>query len=97
MFELGNLCMRSYDGDGKLKDETTILTLEQDADNPLQPRLFNGRPVWELGVYFSLCFTPFSKDDPSPDGRDGYWAIGDLMPPWVCGRHLLLLRYYSQS
>ncbi|KAJ1487862.1 hypothetical protein T484DRAFT_1744814 [Baffinella frigidus] len=75
VYELGNLCVRSYDGDGKLMADTTILTPEKDADD--NPRLFNGRPVWELGTEYLVFFTPFSKDDPSPDGRDGYWAIAD--------------------
>jgi hypothetical protein len=70
--------MRKYNEDGTLKAETTLLTVEKDPENPLQPRLFNGRPVWEMGMHQSFCFTPFPKDPPSPDGRDGYWGLANL-------------------
>jgi len=76
--ELGNLCMTRYNDAGKVKAGTTLLTLEKDPDEHQQPRLFNGRPVWEMDSHRSFCFTPFSKEATSPDGRDGYWALANM-------------------
>jgi hypothetical protein len=75
--QLGKLSRKwcNYDG----APEKLIQTLKPaiDPGKPLQPRLYNGRPVWELDPMHSFRFTPYTQNEPASSGLlgDGYWAL----------------------
>ncbi|KAJ1474795.1 hypothetical protein T484DRAFT_1751433 [Baffinella frigidus] len=71
--QLGIVSRRWYNSAGVPENMLQTLTPATEPGNPRQPRLYNGRPVWELDTLHSFRFTPFTHS--SGLLGDGYWAL----------------------
>ena len=75
--QLGKLSRRWYNSEGLPGNLVQTLTPATEPGNPMHPRVYNGRPVWELDAMHAFRFTLYNQNEPSCSGLldDGYWAL----------------------